>query len=306
MYLIDNKNITDTAVNLALEEFCFRQLKPEKGCALFYINRPSVILGRHQVAWQEADLDFCTTHGIQIIRRISGGGAVYHDPGNLNFSFITRYQRNRFHNFEFFTAPIVRALRRMGLPSLANKGNAITASGKKLSGHSQFSNTRRMISHGTLLVNSRLKHLRAALVPTVEVVSSKGISSQNTEVANIADYLDRAIGMIDLRRRLIAAVQGAWGCLTQLKLSAGDWDRVHALADRKYRRWSWNFGNSPGFLANLTANGGDGPFRVKIGVDNGLVSSVDCNGNVKPPKGCLELEKTLLGTRFDPGALGAL
>jgi len=133
MKLILNSN-NDPAVNLALEEYCVRNLDVENEMyLLFYINKPSVIIGKHQNTIEEINKQFVDKNGIQVVRRISGGGAVYHDFGNLNFIFITKYSPEFFHNFEKFTKPLVETVREMGVEAELGGRNDIVVGGRKIS-----------------------------------------------------------------------------------------------------------------------------------------------------------------------------
>ena len=133
MQLIDNKGITDPTINLALEEYCVRNLDFEnKNYLLFYINEPSIIIGKHQNTIEEINSEYVKTNSIHVVRRVSGGGAVYHDHGNLNFSFITKYDIKNIHNFEKFTQPVIDTLHDMGINAELSGRNDIIVDGRKI------------------------------------------------------------------------------------------------------------------------------------------------------------------------------
>lgn len=156
LFVIENNKIDDPRMNLALEEYALRHLDLTHTYLLLYINRPSVIVGRNQNPFQEINSEYIAERGISVVRRLSGGGAVYHDLGNLNYSFITRYDRGDLNNFKKFTAPVIAALRRMGVPAELNPRNDIVANGKKISGTAQYANGKGILTHGTLLFDARL------------------------------------------------------------------------------------------------------------------------------------------------------
>ena len=165
VYGIDNIRFTDTAFNLALEEYCFRHLHPKADVFLLYANAPSVVIGRHQNPIEELDLEYAQQKGMQVIRRISGGGAVYHDHGNINYSLITSFQQDSLANIPRYLEPVVNALARLGIGAHIDSHNNICIDSQKISGTSQYSDTRRLLVHGTLLFDTDLWVLKRVLMP---------------------------------------------------------------------------------------------------------------------------------------------
>ncbi|MBK7159525.1 MAG: lipoate--protein ligase, partial [Ignavibacteria bacterium] len=148
--LIENNNITDPFINLSLEEYCVRKLDMKDDYLLFYINEPSIIIGKHQNTIEEINAKYVNENNINVVRRISGGGTVYHDKGNLNFSFMTKHSQKSIHNFKLFTDPVIKVLNQMGVNAKLNGRNDITVEERKISGNAQFTDTKSMFSHGTL------------------------------------------------------------------------------------------------------------------------------------------------------------
>ena len=163
MLFIDNKGITDPRINLAIEEYALKNLDINESYLLFYINEPSIIIGKNQNTVEEINTDYVEKQGLHVVRRLSGGGAVYHDLGNLNFSFITKDDGESFHNFKKFTEPVVTALHKLGVKAELSGRNDIIAEGRKISGNAQFSTKGRMFSHGTLLFDSEMENVVSAL-----------------------------------------------------------------------------------------------------------------------------------------------
>src|SRR5690606_14485981 len=186
---IDNEGITDPRINLAIEEYALRELTGESEILLFYINEPSIIIGKNQNTVEEINGAFVEEHGIHVVRRLSGGGAVYHDLGNLNFSFITNDDGRSFHNYAKFTEPVVRALREWGVEAELTGRNDIQVGERKISGNAQFATKGRMYSHGTLMFNSDLDRVTNALKVKASKIASKGIKSIRSRVANISEFL---------------------------------------------------------------------------------------------------------------------
>ena len=164
MYFIDNKGITDPRINLAIEEYALKTMDVDKDSFfLFYINEPAIIIGKNQNTIEEINTDFVDINGIHVVRRLSGGGAVYHDLGNLNFSFLTKDDGDSFRNFKKFTQPIVDALKDMGVDAELSGRNDILAEGRKISGNAQFTTKGRMFSHGTLMFDTEIDAVVSAL-----------------------------------------------------------------------------------------------------------------------------------------------
>src|SRR5690606_24904403 len=195
MLFIDNKGITDPQINLAIEEYALKNLDINETYLLFYINEPSIIIGKNQNTIEEINTEYVEKNNIKVVRRLSGGGAVYHDLGNLNFSFITKDDGESFHNFRKFTEPVIRALKKLGVNAELSGRNDIVVEGRKISGNAQFATRGRMFSHGTLMLNSEIDNVVSALRVKKEKIESKGIKSIRSRVANISEFLDQEITM---------------------------------------------------------------------------------------------------------------
>lgn len=279
MKLILNSN-NDPAVNLALEEYCVRNLDVENEMyLLFYINKPSVIIGKHQNTIEEINKQFVDKNGIQVVRRISGGGAVYHDFGNLNFSFITKYSPEFFHNFEKFTKPLVETLREMGVEAELGGRNDIVVGGRKISGNAQFTNLKSMFSHGTLLFNSNLDDVVQALNVKMDKIESKGIKSVRSRVANISELLSESITIHDFKERITNSIFKEYESLPLYILTDSEWEKVHKLSEQKYRTWEWNFGRSPEFNIQKVNRFEFGQIDVRIFVKDGEIQEIKFYGD---------------------------
>lgn len=156
MLYVNTGNSHDPSLNLAAEEYVIRNIAPGEDILLFYINGPSIIIGRNQNTVQEINTDYVEANGIKVVRRLSGGGAVYHDEGNLNFSFIAPHSKDNFHNFKKFTEPVIKVLNAMGVPAELRGRNDIVVHDQKISGNAQYVAGERMVSHGTLLWQANL------------------------------------------------------------------------------------------------------------------------------------------------------
>ena len=299
MLFIDNTNITDPRINLALEEYCLRAVDISESYLLFYINEPSVIIGKHQNTLEEINHEVIRERSIHVVRRISGGGAVYHDLGNLNFSFITQYNPQRFNNYAEFTGPVIRTLHELGVEAELSGRNDIVVQGRKISGNAQFTSRDRMFSHGTLLFDSNLDDVVAALNVKLGKIESKGIKSVRSRVANISEFLAEPMTITEFRSRLLKGIFGSAEDLPRYELSDDDWRRVHELADAKYKTWDWNFGESPKCNVQKAKRFAIGEIDARIDVEQGRIKTVKLYGDFFAKGEISELEQLLTNIRYE-------
>jgi lipoate-protein ligase A len=298
MYFISNNNITDPRVNLALEEYCLRNLDPEREYLLFYVNDPSIIIGRFQNTLEEVNQEYVDAKGIHVVRRISGGGAVYHDHGNLNFSFMTRYARDNVLNFRRFTEPVIQALKTLGIEAELTGRNDILAQGKKISGNAQYATRSSMLTHGTLLFDTDMETLVRALNVSQEKISSKALKSVRSRVTNIRECLSGPMDMACFRGHLLEALFTPFGGVRTCELGADQWAEVHALAESKYKSWEWNFGKSPAFNVQKKKRFPTGLVDTRIQVEQGAIRSVRIFGDFLGHGEIQGIEDLLTGTMY--------
>lgn len=299
MLFIDNKGITDPAVNLALEEYALKQIRTGEDFLLFYINEPSIIIGKNQNTVEEINAAYVKEHGIHVVRRLSGGGAVYHDLGNLNFSFITNDDGQSFHNFRKFTEPVVQALHSLGVDAQLTGRNDIQVGERKISGNAQFVTKGRMFSHGTLMLASEIENVVAALNVSLDKIKSKGVKSIRSRVANISEFLAEPITMEEFKRKLLVSIFGGED-IPEYELSEADWAAVRQLADERYRSWDWNYGKSPAFNIRKTGRlEGIGTFDVRLDVAGGVIAGVAIYGDFFGAEDAAEFADRLRGIRYE-------
>lgn len=305
MIFVDNENITDPHFNLALEEYLLRNLLLDQDILLFYINEPSIIIGRNQNTLEEINHEYVAEKSIHVVRRLSGGGAVYHDLGNLNFSFITHNASENVQNFRKFTAPVIRVLHEIGVQAELGGRNDILLDGRKISGNAQYIAGQRMVSHGTLLFNSDLSHVAEALNVKMSKIESKGIKSVRSRVVNISEFLPQPIEISVFRERLIHGIFAPAHEVPQYFLTNEDREAVKRLADERYRSWDWNYGRSPAFNVQKARRFSSGEIEVRIDVQQGAIQSIKFYGDFLGLGEVSELEALLQGVRFDPQALAS-
>jgi lipoate-protein ligase A len=305
MIFVDNGGITDAQHNLALEEYVLRKKLGDEDVLLFYVNEPAIIIGRNQNTIEEIDPDVVAARGIRVVRRVSGGGAVYHDLGNLNFSFMTRDVSGRFNRYDKFNGPVVEVLRSLGVPAEIGGRNDILVDGRKISGNAQFASHDRMFSHGTLLLSSDLDHITAALRPRPGKVESKGMKSVRSRVANISEFLATPIDVNELRELILEGIFGTRdrSRIPTIPLDGADHRAIGELLEKKYRTWEWNYGQNPPSNVERAHRFPAGEIDVRLYIEKGRISSIRIFGDFMGQREVRDIEERLTGLPYDADAI---
>ncbi|MBT2662807.1 lipoate--protein ligase [Bacillus sp. ISL-45] len=299
MLFIDNKGITDPRINLAIEEYALKNLDINETYLLFYINEPSIIIGKNQNTIEEINTEYVEKNGIHVVRRLSGGGAVYHDLGNLNFSFITKDDGESFHNFRKFTEPVVTALRKLGVDAELSGRNDLLAEGRKISGNAQFSTRGRMFSHGTLLFDSEIESVVSALNVKKDKIESKGIKSIRSRVANISEFLSEKVTIEEFRSLLLKNIFDGLDDIPEYVLTEKDWENIHELSKERYQNWDWNYGKSPKFNLQHSHRFPVGQIDVRFEVNKGIIENCKIYGDFFGVGDVTEIEDKLTGLKYE-------
>jgi lipoate-protein ligase A len=234
------------------------------------------------------------------VRRVSGGGAVYHDQGNLNFSFMTRQVNERFNRYDTFNGPVLAVLHDLGIPAELSGRNDILVEGRKISGNAQFAASDRMLSHGTLLVDSDLDAVTAALRPKPGKVESKGVKSIRSRVANINEFLRTPITAVELRERIIAKIYGTTDrtAIPTVHLSAADVQGVAAMRSSRYDNWEWNYGRNPAANVQRSQRFAAGEVDVRLDIQNNHIAAAAIYGDFMGQRDVAELATLLVGAEY--------
>jgi lipoate-protein ligase A len=288
--------------NMALEEYILTQLPEDEDCLFFYIHSPSVIVGRHQNTIEEINRDYVEANGIYVARRLSGGGAVYHDRGNLNYSVITTKQDDKPYDFARLSLPVLHAVRALGADARQSGRNDLTIDGRKFSGAAQLSAGNRLLHHGTLLFDSDLGNLQKALNVGPLKIESKGIKSVRSRVTNISGYLSEKIGIEDFRQIILSYLLNDQKC-RQYRLSDDDRRNVEKRVREKFSTWAWNWGQSPRFDLQKTRKLSCGIVDLRLDIDGGMIRGLSIFGDFFALKDIRELSGKLVGTQYSKPAL---
>lgn len=296
MYLIRNNSI-DPRYNLALEEYLFRNFDLPGGCLMLWQNQPSVIIGRYQNTHEEVNHDFAARNGVEIVRRITGGGAVYHDLGNINFSFIDMAASPTI-DFAAYNRKIIAALSEMGVKSELNGRNDIVIEGKKFSGNAQVIHKGKILHHGTILYDANLDNVQEALAVDSAKYESKGIKSLRSRVTNISDYLPQKVPVREFMNILLKTLDERHN-LREYALTNEDKACIFCLRDDKYATWKWNYGSVLPFNFQKTSHFPWGKVDVRLKIEEGIISNVKVYGDFFGIEDIVGLEKILCSTQYD-------
>jgi lipoate-protein ligase A len=305
MKFIDNHGITDPRINLAIEEYILQNFGEKDTYLLFYVNEPSIIIGRNQNTIEEINTEYVDENNIKVVRRLSGGGAVYHDEGNLNFSFITKDDGESFQNFAKFTKPMVEALNKYGVPAEMQGRNDLAVEGRKISGNAMFSTKGRMFSHGTLMLDSEIENVVSALKVRKEKIESKGIKSIRSRVANISEYLEEKITMQEFKELILRHVFDVEDTadVPRYELTEEDWKNIHKISEERYQKWDWNYGKSPDFNIQESHKFDAGLVDVRLDVKKGIIENCKIYGDFFGIGEVKVIEDKLKGVRHNREAI---
>jgi lipoate-protein ligase A len=269
---------TDPHFNLAAEEYVLKNFR--ENCFMLWRNRPSIIVGNHQNTLAEINLEYVRKNNIDVVRRLSGGGAVFHDLGNLNFTFIKNAGpgENKI-DFSKYTEPVIEVLRNMGLDARFEGRNDITIDGKKISGNAQAVSGNRVQHHGTLLFSSVMSNLSNALKVNPLKFKDKAVKSVRSRVGNINEFLEKDMDVLEFRDRIMDHILKTHEEARLYEYSEEDRVQINKLKEEKYDTWEWNFGSSPryNFEKLIKTNGGNIEFHINV--ENGIMKDVKIFGD---------------------------
>lgn len=301
----------DIRTNLATEEYLMNSGVMTPPFMLFYIEKPCIIVGRNQNTVEEINEDYCKQHGITITRRLSGGGAMYQDLGNLCFSFIVPADRQRFGDFKTLVQPIVDALHEMGATGAEVTGrNDIVIDGKKFSGNAMYTRNGKTFCHGTLMFDVDTNAVAGALKVPKDKIESKGIKSVRSRVTNLKPYLKPKFQNLDtagfrdeLIKRIYHVDDLSQAQINEYQLTSKDQQAIHQIETDRYRDWDWVFGQSPAFTVKKRKHFDAGTIDARFEVQDGKIKMAKIYGDFFGVEDVHQLEKALIGKPYDVDAI---
>lgn len=282
----------DPYFNLALEEYLLNRRDIKEDVFLLWQNRPVVVVGRNQNTVEEINREFVRSRGVEVVRRISGGGAVYHDLGNLNFTFIAHEEPGLSLDFARYTAPVIKALGLIGVKAENQGRNDITIQGRKFSGNAQCRLCGRVMHHGTILFDSNLEDMQQALTVDPAKIASKGVKSVRSRVTNIKEHITSPLTIAEFKNVLSSAIDKGRECR---ELTPAEQSAVESLRDNKFRRWEWVYGFSPPFNVRKSQRFEWGNIDFRIEVKKGLVKKCRIYGDFFATGDIGIIERQLIG-----------
>ena len=289
---------TNPYFNLAAEEYLLKSFQED--LFLLYRNRPSIVVGKHQNTLAEINLPFVQENEILVARRISGGGTVFHDLGNLNFAFFTSGKEGELVDYKRATTPIVEALKKMGLEVRLGKRNELLLKGLKISGTASHVFKQRVLHHGTLLFSSEMGKLSAALKSDKERFTGRAVKSVQSRVTNISDHLKESVDVEMFQERILAHMLQNFKDARPYQLGRTDIVKIKALRDSKYSTWEWNFGYSPKYQFCRSISFKGGSLELHMNVVKGVIKELKIVGDFTSLRDIALLENLLVGTIHDP------
>ena len=296
-----NNNSTNPYFNLAAEEYLLKEKNDE--CFMLWRNEPCIVIGKNQNTISEINIDYVKENDITVVRRLSGGGAVFHDLGNLNFTFIVNDKENSFTNFKKFTQPIIEVLKSLNVYAEFSGRNDLTIEGKKFSGNAQYNYKNRVLHHGTLLFSSDMTNLSTALKVKPIKFEGKGVKSVGSRVTNISQHLTEPLGIIEFKDLIMNYIMYSNKGQSFYEFSENDLEIINKMKNDKYSTWDWNFGSSPKYSFTNHKKYLGGNVEFNLNVEKGIIKEIKLFGDFFGKCDVLEIEKSLTGIKHSEEAI---
>lgn len=295
-YIVNKSN--NPAYNIALEEFCFKKLTNVDEIFILWINEPTIVIGRHQNAVEEVNTEYVRDNNIHVVRRISGGGAVYHDLNNLNYTIISSKSGDKAFDFKTFSQPVINVLKKLGVEAKFTGRNDLEIDGKKICGNAQAYYHGRMMHHGCLLFNVNLGVLSKALNVSKDKIESKGIKSVRSRVTNILDELPNKITIDEFSDMILQEMKEKHPEMTEYIFSEEELKEIQKNMEEKHANWDWVYGKAPKYNIRRDTKYPSGKISVYADIENSTIKNIKIYGDFFGIMDVVEVEDALKGKKY--------
>ncbi len=286
-------NSTDPYFNLAAEEYFFSNFKDN--IFMLWRNSPAIIVGKHQNTLAEINYDYVKENNIKVVRRMTGGGAVFHDLGNINFTFIETGESEKLVDFRKYVQPILDILLKLGVDAKFEGRNDLTIDGKKFSGNAEHVYKNRILHHGTILFSAKMSDLTKALNVKDVKFTDKAVKSVRSRVTNVSEHLKNPITVLEFINLVFNHILEMYDDAVIYEISKQDKEKIEELVKNKYSTWEWNFGYSPEYNFDKSVRTDGGTLEVSMFVENGVIQRLKFYGDFFTHKDISELEEAFCG-----------
>lgn len=296
-YIVNNSN--DPAYNIALEAYAFKELTDLDEIFILWINEPAIIVGKHQNAIQEINKEYTDEHDIHIVRRLSGGGAVYHDLNNLNYTIISNKADEGAFDFKTFSKPVIDTLAKLGVEANFTGRNDLEIDGKKICGNAQAYHKGRMMHHGCLLFDVDMTVLGNALKVSKDKIESKGVKSVRARVTNISNELPEKMTVLEFKEAILNQMKESYPEMDEYVLSDEDLARIQDIRDNQFATWDWTFGQTPDYTVERSVRYPAGKITTYVKTEKSVIESIKIYGDFFGIGDVSDIETLLVGTRYE-------
>lgn len=298
MYIIKHES-NNPYFNLAVEEYLLDNFDAD--VIMLWRNDNTVVVGKNQNTIEEVNQKYIEEHGIKVVRRLTGGGAVFHDMGNVNYTIIQKYNNSLFSNYDYFTKSVRDFLQSLGVDASLSGRNDLLIDGRKFSGNAQCVRKGKMMHHGTLMFSSEVKDISGALTPNRKKIESKGVKSVKSHVTNISSHMEDKMTVDEFMKELYDYYLRLSDDAKPYQFTEKDTAEIQRLADSKYSSWSWNYGESPAYSWTGSRKYDFGLVDVRMNIKDGKIIDIRIYGDFFGIRNIREMEEVLTGSlhRYD-------